>query len=128
MSIKQTYLVITKFNSINASFTSIHSHQLCLGQTLPSILAPFSLRCACVRVCACVCACSARIGSQLFTGHRSGDGFNVRHLKLMGDLGQVIPVHFSATDRNSITRAVCSRFQPCFMTSDSLSISIASLR
>ena len=49
--------------------------------------------------------CAARVGSQLFVPHR-GEGFEVRHLKLMGDLGQVIPLPYDVGDRNSITRAM----------------------
>lgn len=56
-------------------------------------------------VIAFIFACAARIGSQLFVPYR-GDGLNVRHLKLMGDLGQVVPLPFKASDRNSITRAM----------------------
>ena len=54
----------------------------------------------------CVCLLeAARIGSQVFTPYR-GDGLEVRHLKLMGDLGQVVPLEFDSRDRNSITRAM----------------------
>jgi NADH dehydrogenase (ubiquinone) 1 alpha subcomplex subunit 9 len=31
---------------------------------------------------------------------------NVRHLKLMGDLGQIVPLSFNVNDRDSITRSV----------------------
>ena len=52
-----------------------------------------------------VCNRLARIGSQVMVPYR-GDGLEVRHLKLMGDLGQVVPLEFNVKDRNSLTRAM----------------------
>jgi len=52
-----------------------------------------------------VCNRLARIGSQVMVPYR-GDGLEVRHLKLMGDLGQVVPLEYDLKDRNSITRAM----------------------
>ena len=46
-----------------------------------------------------------RIGSQVVLPYR-GDGMNTRHLKLMGDLGQIAPVNFDPRDRESIRAAV----------------------
>jgi len=45
------------------------------------------------------------IGSQCIVPYR-GDGMNVRHLKLMGDLGQIVPVPFDIADEESVARAV----------------------
>ena len=47
-----------------------------------------------------------RIGSQVITPYRSGDGMNVRHLKLAGDLGQIVPIPFDMADMDSIRRCV----------------------
>jgi len=46
-----------------------------------------------------------RIGSQVVCPYR-GDGMNARHLKLMGDLGQIVPIPFDMYDSVSIQRAV----------------------
>lgn len=46
-----------------------------------------------------------RIGSQVITPYR-GDGMNVRHLKLAGDLGQIVPIPYDLTDVESIRRCV----------------------
>eukprot|EP00455_Lapot_gusevi_P038503 TRINITY_DN4316_c0_g1_i1.p2 TRINITY_DN4316_c0_g1~~TRINITY_DN4316_c0_g1_i1.p2 ORF type:complete len:415 (-),score=186.11 TRINITY_DN4316_c0_g1_i1:305-1501(-) len=46
-----------------------------------------------------------RIGSQVIVPYR-GDGLEVRHLKLMGDLGQIVPVPFNASQRGTITQAL----------------------
>lgn len=46
-----------------------------------------------------------RIGSQVVTPYR-GDGMNVRHLKLAGDLGQIVPIPFDMADLDSIRRCV----------------------
>lgn len=47
-----------------------------------------------------------RIGSQVITPYRSADGMNVRHLKLAGDLGQIVPIPFDMADMDSIRRCV----------------------
>mmetsp|Transcript_9334 Transcript_9334/g.22989 ORF Transcript_9334/g.22989 Transcript_9334/m.22989 type:complete len:377 (-) Transcript_9334:228-1358(-) len=46
-----------------------------------------------------------KIGSRVVAPYR-GDGMNVRHLKLMGDLGQIVPVPFDIRDQDSVDRAV----------------------
>ena len=46
-----------------------------------------------------------RIGSQVIVPYR-GDGMSSRHLRLNGDLGQIVPVPFSLYDASSITKAV----------------------
>lgn len=45
------------------------------------------------------------MGSQVIVPYR-GDGMNVRHLKLAGDLGQVVPVPVDLADEESVMRAV----------------------
>ena len=45
------------------------------------------------------------IGSQVIVPYR-GDGFNTRHLKLAGTLGQVVPVPYDLTDPESIKRTI----------------------
>jgi len=47
-----------------------------------------------------------RIGSQVITPYRSIDGMNVRHLKLAGDLGQIVPIPVDIADMDSVRRAV----------------------
>ncbi len=47
-----------------------------------------------------------RIGSQVVCPYRSIDGMNVRHLKLAGDLGQIVPIPFDVADMDSVRRAV----------------------
>eukprot|EP00184_Porphyridium_aerugineum_P007836 CAMPEP_0184692870 /NCGR_PEP_ID=MMETSP0313-20130426/1203_1 /TAXON_ID=2792 /ORGANISM="Porphyridium aerugineum, Strain SAG 1380-2" /LENGTH=356 /DNA_ID=CAMNT_0027150767 /DNA_START=99 /DNA_END=1169 /DNA_ORIENTATION=- len=44
-------------------------------------------------------------GTQVITPWR-GDGLNTRHLKLMGDLGQIVPMEFSLMEEESIRNAV----------------------
>ena len=46
-----------------------------------------------------------RIGSQVIVPYR-GDGMNSRHLRLNGDLGQIVPVPFDMFDEESIVKAV----------------------
>lgn len=46
-----------------------------------------------------------RIGSQVIVPYR-GHGMNTRHLKLMGDLGQIVMVPMDMTDVDSIRRSV----------------------
>ena len=46
-----------------------------------------------------------RIGSQVIVPYR-GDGMNARHLRLNGDLGQIVPVPFSLYDTDSVMKAV----------------------
>jgi NADH dehydrogenase (ubiquinone) 1 alpha subcomplex subunit 9 len=46
-----------------------------------------------------------RIGSQVITPYR-GDGMNVRHLKLAGDLGQIVPIPYDMADMESIRRCI----------------------
>jgi len=46
-----------------------------------------------------------RIGSQVVVPYR-GDGFNTRHLKLAGDLGQIIPIPYEFDDIDSVRRAM----------------------
>jgi len=48
-----------------------------------------------------------KIGSQCVVPFR-GDGMNARHLKLMGDLGQIVPLPLDFTDEESI-RTACDR-------------------
>jgi NADH dehydrogenase (ubiquinone) 1 alpha subcomplex subunit 9 len=45
------------------------------------------------------------VGSQTIVPYR-GDGMNARHLKLAGDVGQVVPVPYDLKDEDSIRRAV----------------------
>jgi NADH dehydrogenase (ubiquinone) 1 alpha subcomplex subunit 9 len=45
------------------------------------------------------------IGSQIITPFR-GDGMNVRYVKVMGDLGQIVPMSFKMHDEDSIRDAV----------------------
>lgn len=47
-----------------------------------------------------------RIGSQVIVPYRSTDGNNARHLKLAGDLGQVVPMHFDMTEVSTVEKAV----------------------
>jgi len=47
----------------------------------------------------------ARMGTQVVVPYR-GDGQNVRDFKLMGDLGQIVPLPFDLYDRESIVRTV----------------------
>lgn len=47
-----------------------------------------------------------RIGSQVIVPYR-GDGMNVRHLKLSGDLGQIVPIPFDLKDASTVEKAVC---------------------
>jgi uncharacterized protein YbjT (DUF2867 family) len=47
-----------------------------------------------------------RIGSQVVCPYRSIDGMNVRHLKLAGDLGQIVPIPVDIADMDSVRRAV----------------------
>lgn len=42
-----------------------------------------------------------RVGSQVFVGWR-GDELDARHLRLMGDLGQILPMEFDLRDRDSL--------------------------
>mmetsp|Transcript_18770 Transcript_18770/g.26166 ORF Transcript_18770/g.26166 Transcript_18770/m.26166 type:complete len:383 (-) Transcript_18770:138-1286(-) len=46
-----------------------------------------------------------KIGSRVICPYR-GDGMNVRHLKLMGDLGQIVSVPFDIRDPATVERAV----------------------
>lgn len=46
-----------------------------------------------------------RMGSQMIVPYR-GDGMKIRHLKMAGELGQVVPIPFDMTDEESIRRAV----------------------
>lgn len=46
-----------------------------------------------------------RIGSQVTVPYR-GDELNARHLKVMGDLGQVVPFAFELRDQSSIREAL----------------------
>jgi len=46
-----------------------------------------------------------RIGCQVIIPYR-GDGSNTRHLKLMSDYGQIVPLPFDLFDENSVRRAV----------------------
>ena len=46
-----------------------------------------------------------RIGSQVTVPYR-GDELNARHLKVMGDLGQVVPVPFEVRDEDSVRDAI----------------------
>lgn len=48
-----------------------------------------------------------KIGSQVVCPYR-GDGMNVRYLKLMGDLGQIVPLPVDFTDEASV-REACDR-------------------
>lgn len=45
------------------------------------------------------------IGSQVIVPYR-GDGMNTRHLKVMGDLGQIVPIKYNVFDKQSIRDAV----------------------
>ena len=45
------------------------------------------------------------IGSQVVCPYR-GDGMNVRHLRMNGDLGQIVPVPFSLFDEDSCVKSV----------------------
>lgn len=47
-----------------------------------------------------------RIGSQVVTPYRSADGMNVRHLKLAGDLGQIVPIPCDISDVESVARCM----------------------
>lgn len=47
-----------------------------------------------------------RVGTTVVVPHRINDEDNVRHLKLMGDLGMINPIPFHARDQESIARAV----------------------
>lgn len=47
----------------------------------------------------------ARVGSECIIPYR-GDGMNVRHLKLMGDLGKVIPLPVDFRDEESLRSSV----------------------
>ncbi len=63
------------------------------------------LRCCCdMLMCACIHT-SGSTGSQVICPYR-GDGMNSRHLKLMGDLGQIVPIPFDVHDEVSVKRAV----------------------
>jgi NADH dehydrogenase (ubiquinone) 1 alpha subcomplex subunit 9 len=46
-----------------------------------------------------------RVGSQCIIPYR-GDGLNTRHLKMMGDLGQIVPLPTDLGDKDSVRRAV----------------------
>ncbi|GAB5369802.1 hypothetical protein AAMO2058_001437600 [Amorphochlora amoebiformis] len=46
-----------------------------------------------------------KIGSRVVTPYR-GDGMNIRHLKMMGDLGQIAHVPFHIRDQASVDKAV----------------------
>ncbi|XP_037086953.1 NADH dehydrogenase [ubiquinone] 1 alpha subcomplex subunit 9, mitochondrial-like [Pollicipes pollicipes] len=46
-----------------------------------------------------------KVGSQIVTAYR-GDDYDVRHLKLAGDLGQVVFCHYNLRDMDSIRKAV----------------------
>jgi NADH dehydrogenase (ubiquinone) 1 alpha subcomplex subunit 9 len=46
-----------------------------------------------------------RVGSQCIIPYR-GDGMNVRHLKLMGDLGQIVPLPTDLADVDAVNRSV----------------------
>eukprot|EP00283_Hemiselmis_rufescens_P004879 CAMPEP_0173427702 /NCGR_PEP_ID=MMETSP1357-20121228/6830_1 /TAXON_ID=77926 /ORGANISM="Hemiselmis rufescens, Strain PCC563" /LENGTH=360 /DNA_ID=CAMNT_0014391589 /DNA_START=86 /DNA_END=1168 /DNA_ORIENTATION=+ len=46
-----------------------------------------------------------RVGSQVIVPYRGNDD-DVRHLRLMGDLGMIVPMRFHARDMDSISRCV----------------------
>ena len=46
-----------------------------------------------------------RIGSQVVVPYR-GDGFNTRHLRLAGDLGQIIPIPYEFNDYDSVKQTM----------------------
>ena len=46
-----------------------------------------------------------RIGSQVVCPYR-GDGMNVRHLRMSGDIGQIVQVPFTMYDEDSIVKSV----------------------
>eukprot|EP00954_Amorphochlora_amoebiformis_P022742 1355266-Amorphochlora_amoeboformis.AAC.1 len=48
---------------------------------------------------------AGKIGSRVVTPYR-GDGMNIRHLKMMGDLGQIAHVPFHIRDQASVDKAV----------------------
>eukprot|EP00744_Colponema_vietnamica_P001730 GILI01002834.1.p1 GENE.GILI01002834.1~~GILI01002834.1.p1 ORF type:complete len:359 (-),score=106.19 GILI01002834.1:92-1111(-) len=50
----------------------------------------------------------AEAGTQLVTPFRRGDWYNVRHLRVCGDLGQVTPVEFTLLDNSSVRKAVAN--------------------
>lgn len=45
------------------------------------------------------------IGSQVIIPYR-GDGMNIRHLKMAGDLGQIVPVPYQISDETSIRKSL----------------------
>ena len=45
------------------------------------------------------------MGSQVILPYR-GDGTEVRHRKLMGDLGQIVPLPFQIRDKRSVERVI----------------------
>jgi hypothetical protein len=60
-----------------------------------------------VEVCgssACVC-CAGKAGSIVFVAHR-GEEYEVRHLKVCGDLGSVQPALFELRDKASVLKAM----------------------
>jgi uncharacterized protein YbjT (DUF2867 family) len=63
----------------------------------------------CLRVCVCVRAraCAAKIGSQVVVPYR-GDELDFRHLKVSGDLGQVVPAFYAVRDADRVRRLVAS--------------------
>ena len=46
-----------------------------------------------------------QIGSQVVVPYR-GDGMEVRDLKLMGDLGQIVPLPYQIRDKRSVERVL----------------------
>lgn len=47
-----------------------------------------------------------QVGSQVVVPYRSADGMNVRHLKLAGDLGQIVPIPVDMSDMDSVRRCI----------------------
>lgn len=47
----------------------------------------------------------ARLGAQVVAPYRGEEKY-INHLKVMGELGQIVPVAYSIRDKNSVERAV----------------------
>ena len=59
----------------------------------------------CVCVCVCVLFLTGKIGSQVVIPYR-GCELDYRHLKVMGDLGQIVPVFYSSKNTQEIEKLV----------------------
>jgi len=47
-----------------------------------------------------------RVGTQVIVPYRKGEDESIRHLKVMGDIGQIVPMPFNGRDMESIKQAV----------------------